>query len=82
MGDFSIHEIRGSGHLQYEIRRELTQDELRAILKYASEQQIPFADALQAYSDEIQELVNAEVKKRLENDILFGKECMTTNDIS
>ena len=74
MGEFSIHEIRDSGHLQYEIRRELTQDELRAIYKYASEKQIPFADALQAYSDEVQELVNAEVKKRLVNDILFKKE--------
>ena len=74
MSEFSIHEIRDSGHLRYEIRRELTQDELRAIFKYASEQQIPFADALQAYSDEIQRLVNAEVKKRLVNDILFGKD--------
>ena len=73
MSEFSIHEIRDSGHLRYEIRRELTQNELRAIFKYASEKQIPFADALQEYSDEIQELVNAEVKKRLVNDILFGK---------
>lgn len=74
MNEFSIHEIRDSGHLRYEIRRELTQDELRAIFKYASEKQIPFADALQAYSDEVQRLVDAEVKKRLVNDILFGKE--------
>ena len=80
MSEFSIHEIRDSGHLRYEIRRELTQDELRAIYKYASEKQISFADALQAYSDEVQELVNAEVKKRLVNDILFGKGEM--NDIS
>ena len=72
MIDFSIHEIRGSGHSQYEIRRELTQDELQAICKYASAQQIPFADALQAYLDEVQELVDAEVKRILENDILFG----------
>ena len=74
MSEFSIHEIRDSGHLRYEIRRELTQDELRAIYKYASDKQISFADALQAYSDEFQELVNAEVKKRLANDILFGEE--------
>lgn len=74
MSDYSIHEIRDSGHLRYEIRRELTQDELRAIFKYASEKQIPFADALQAYSDECQRLVNEEVQKRLLNDILFGKE--------
>lgn len=74
MSDFSIHEIRGSGHLGYEIRREITQDELRAIYRYASEKQIPFADALQVYLDEAQELVDAEVKRRLENDILFGKE--------
>lgn len=80
MSDFSIHEVRDSGYLRYEIRRELTQDELRAIFKYASDKQIPFADALQAYSDEIQELVNAEVKRRLVNDILFGKE--ETNGIS
>lgn len=80
MSEFSIHEVRDSGHLRYEIRRELTQDELRAIFKYASDKQIPFADALQAYSDEIQELVNAEVKRRLVNDILFGKE--ETNGIS
>lgn len=73
MSDFSIHEVRGSGHLQYEIRRKLTQDELRAIYKYASDKQISFADALQAYSDELQDLVNAEVKSRLTNDILFGK---------
>ncbi len=74
MSEFSIHEIRDSGHLQYEIRRELTQDELRAIYKYASDKQISFADALQAYLDEVQELVNAEVKRRLVNDILFGEE--------
>ena len=74
MNEFSIHEIRDSGHSRYEIRRELTQDELRAIFKYASEKQIPFADALQAYSDEVQRLIDAEVKKKLVNDILFGKE--------
>lgn len=74
MSEFSIHEIRDSGHLRYEIRRELTQDELRAIYKYASDKQISFADALKAYSDEFQELVNAEVKRRLVNDILFGEE--------
>lgn len=74
MNEYSIHEIRGSGHLRYEIRRELTQDELRAIFKYASEKQIPFADALQAYLDEVQKLVDAEVKRVLTNDILFGKE--------
>lgn len=80
MSEFSIHEIKDSGHLRYEIRGKLTQDELRAVFKYASEKQISFADALQAYSDEVQRLVNAEVKKRLENDILFGKE--KTNGIS
>ena len=72
MSEFSIHEVRGSGHLRYEIRRELTQDELRAIYKYASDKQISFSDALQAYLDEAQRLIDAEVKKRLENDILFG----------
>ena len=74
MSEFSIHEIRDSGHLWYEIRRELTQDELRAIYKYASDKQISFADALQVYSDECQRLVNEEVKSRLVNDILFEKE--------
>ena len=72
MSEYSIHEVRNSGHLRYEIRRELTQDELRAIYKYASDKQISFADALQTYLDEVQELVDAEVKRRLENDILFG----------
>lgn len=72
MSEYSIHEVRNSGHLKYEIRRELTQYELRAIYKYASDKQISFADALQVYLDEVQMMVDIEVRKKLENDILFG----------
>lgn len=74
MGELSIHEVRGSGHTQYEYRRTLDDWEIRAVLQYASDNGISFSDALKAYCDEIQKIVNHEITKRFEADILRGLE--------
>lgn len=72
MGEISIHEVRGSGHTQYEYRRTLEDWEIRSIFQYASTNEVSFSDALQAYCNEMERIVSQEITKRFEADILRG----------